>query len=280
MSRSQHAVSITSLLFLIALVAVVVHAQAVAGGEAPYFEAAQLLQDLSLSDREDLATIRALKYIEYGIILLIAFGAYYFLVRRPPQRRRRRVRSSEHRHRSRSDPSAWGDLLLVQQTGLPEGEPPPPATPGTGSTRDGPLESDRPGILVIEDFPEIRNILETALCDRFDVYLAGTGEEGVRLAKNHAPQLIWLDLGLPGTSGGEVLRQIRCIPAMKDVPVVICSSQAPDVVHEAGRSLEAAAVLGKPFSIEGLSDRLFGIYADWRASRQQKQSGPGMTQGG
>ena len=65
-------------------------------------------------------------------------------------------------------------------------------------------------ILVIDDEPQIRKLLKIVLeSNDFRVIEAATGAEGILLAANHTPELILLDLGLPDTSGHEVLLELR-----------------------------------------------------------------------
>jgi two-component system, OmpR family, KDP operon response regulator KdpE len=65
-------------------------------------------------------------------------------------------------------------------------------------------------ILVIDDEPAIRKLLEICLEDNdYKVWQAETGKEGIVLAATHPPDLILLDLGLPDTTGHEVLKDLR-----------------------------------------------------------------------
>ena len=65
-------------------------------------------------------------------------------------------------------------------------------------------------ILVIDDEPQIRKLLEITLeSNDFIVRLAENAKQGIQLAANHPPQLILLDLGLPDKSGQEVLKELR-----------------------------------------------------------------------
>ena len=65
-------------------------------------------------------------------------------------------------------------------------------------------------ILIIDDEPQIRKLLEITLkSNDYKTFLAETGHEGILLAANHTPELILLDLGLPDQSGHEVLKELR-----------------------------------------------------------------------
>ena len=95
LSPVNHMISIASMVILIglALFVLVWEPQHRAEETVPNHGGEQ--KEVTLSDREDLATIRALKYLEIGVVLMVLFGGYYFLTR-PRRRRRRRSRNSHH----------------------------------------------------------------------------------------------------------------------------------------------------------------------------------------
>ncbi len=77
-------------------------------------------------------------------------------------------------------------------------------------------------ILVIDDEPDIITYMETLLEDHdFKVISAGDGTEGLAKAQAEKPDLITLDITMPGKSGTEVFRMLRTDPGTKDIPVVI-----------------------------------------------------------
>src|SRR5687768_15611522 len=64
--------------------------------------------------------------------------------------------------------------------------------------------------LVIEDDDDVRNLVDAVLQQAgFEVYSAGTGREGVEVARQHQASIITLDVGLPDIDGFEVLRRLR-----------------------------------------------------------------------
>ena len=76
-------------------------------------------------------------------------------------------------------------------------------------------------VLVVDDEPQILRALSVNLRARgYDVTVAATGEEALRLAANHPPDVVLLDLGLPGIDGIEVVRGLR---GWTDVPIVVLS---------------------------------------------------------
>jgi two-component system cell cycle response regulator DivK len=82
-------------------------------------------------------------------------------------------------------------------------------------------------ILVIEDHGENRRILRLLLTSAgYEVIEASTGEDGVALAETARPDLIVMDIDLPGVDGYEATRRIKANPALKQIPIVVVTSYA------------------------------------------------------
>lgn len=112
-------------------------------------------------------------------------------------------------------------------------------------------------ILVIDDEPQIRRALRIGMERNGDkVLLAATGEEGLDLAALHQPDLIILDLAMPGIDGFEVCLQLR---EWCQVPIIVLSVR--DDEHDKIRALDAGAddYLTKPFSINELQARMRAV---------------------
>ena len=76
-------------------------------------------------------------------------------------------------------------------------------------------------VLVVDDEPQIRRALRTSLTAHgYEVETAGNGEEALVKAVEFAPDLVFLDLGLPDLDGTEVVRRMR---TFSDVPVIVLS---------------------------------------------------------
>jgi DNA-binding response OmpR family regulator len=109
-------------------------------------------------------------------------------------------------------------------------------------------------VLVVDDDPGIRTSLRLALEDEhYTVFEAGTGEHALDLVRDEPPDVVLLDLMLPGMDGFECCRQIR---ETSEVPVIVVSarSDVADVVD----GLEAGAddYVTKPFAVRELFARL------------------------
>ncbi len=82
-------------------------------------------------------------------------------------------------------------------------------------------------ILVIEDQEDNRRILRDLLASAgFEIIEALTGEEGVSLAESQAPDLILMDIQLPGFDGYEATRRIKANPALRRIPIIAVTSYA------------------------------------------------------
>jgi CheY-like chemotaxis protein len=90
-------------------------------------------------------------------------------------------------------------------------------------------------VLVVEDEPALQEAIKFKLEQRgIQVSLAATGEEALNLAKAQRPDLVWLDILLPGMSGLEVLEKMRQDRALKNLAVVMVSvSAGPEKIKEA-----------------------------------------------
>ena len=104
-------------------------------------------------------------------------------------------------------------------------------------------------ILVIEDQEDNRRILRDLLTSvGYDLIEAGTGEEGVTLAETQRPDLILMDIQLPGMDGYETMRRSKANLALRRVPIIAVTSYA--LSGDDAKALAAGydAYVTKPFS--------------------------------
>jgi len=101
-------------------------------------------------------------------------------------------------------------------------------------------------ILIIEDEQELSNILEAYLKrSGYDVILADRGDRGLDLWKKHHPDLVLLDLNLPGMDGIDLARKIR---QTDDTPIIMVTARVDEVDRLLGLELGADDYITKPFS--------------------------------
>ncbi len=119
---------------------------------------------------------------------------------------------------------------------------------------DGPAR-----ILIIDDEHDIVSGLEAALREEgFSVYAAFSGEEGLSLVGEYHPDIILLDMKMPGMSGADVLTTLKHTPATRTIPVIIltASESRMDEARVRVIGLGAHELLTKPFSISEIVNEI------------------------
>jgi two-component system cell cycle response regulator DivK len=112
-------------------------------------------------------------------------------------------------------------------------------------------------ILVIEDHEENRRILRDLLGHAgYEMLEAVTGEEGVAAAERERPDLILMDIQLPGLDGYEVTRRIKAQPALRGIPIIAVTSYALSGDEQKARDAGCDAYVTKPFSPRALLARI------------------------
>ncbi|HZS40059.1 MAG TPA: response regulator transcription factor [Polyangia bacterium] len=127
-------------------------------------------------------------------------------------------------------------------------------------------------ILVVEDDPSILRGLQMNLgLEGFRLVAARDGEEGIKFARSHRPDLIVLDLMLPKRSGMDVIRELRA--ADPETPIVVLSSKDQEADKVLALSLGADDYVTKPFGVAELIARIRA------ALRRRRRSKPGASFG-
>ncbi len=125
-------------------------------------------------------------------------------------------------------------------------------------------------ILVVDDEPKIREICRVYLEQNgFTVIEAGDGEQAVAKAIDHRPQLMILDLMLPGVDGCEVCRRVRQV---SDMPIIMLTAKVTEVDRIVGLELGADDYVPKPFSPRELVARVKAVLRRARAPRPERQA--------
>ena len=112
-------------------------------------------------------------------------------------------------------------------------------------------------VLVVEDFADNRDLLTEYLTFRgFTVDAAADGAAAIAKARRDLPDVILMDLRMPGLDGWEATRQLKADPATAKVPVVAVTAHALRPEVESARDAGCDAVVAKPFDIVALADAL------------------------
>ena len=148
--------------------------------------------------------------------------------------------------------------LLVKELKGPETGPlvPPPEGFSTGFSAVGVEDSvlasrhmARERILLIEDEPDIAEVLQYNLeKEGFAVELAHRGDSGLEALRRQAPDLLLLDLMLPGVDGLELTRLLKRDPNTSKLPIVMLTARGEEVDRIVGLELGADDYISKPFS--------------------------------
>jgi two-component system phosphate regulon response regulator PhoB len=110
-------------------------------------------------------------------------------------------------------------------------------------------------ILAVEDDQDLAELYESFLSwEGHDVLLAHNGDEALRLLRQR-PDVILLDLRLPDTDGGVLLRRLRREPGARHTPVIVVSATVPSE----SRIRDADAVVSKPFDISELLGTIYRV---------------------
>ena len=104
-------------------------------------------------------------------------------------------------------------------------------------------------ILIVEDQEDARRIVRDLLAvSDYELVEATTGEEGLALAERERPDLILMDIQLPGLDGYEVTRRIKANPALNHIPIIAVTSYALSGDEQKAYAAGCNGYVTKPFS--------------------------------
>src|SRR5262245_4846727 len=115
----------------------------------------------------------------------------------------------------------------------------------------------KPRILIIEDERGLTEVLSYNLQrEGYEVLVAHDGQEGLRKAQMQLPDLVILDLMLPGMDGLEVCRELRGGERTRNVPILMLTAKAEETDQVVGFTMGADDYVPKPFSVKVLLQRV------------------------
>jgi two-component system OmpR family response regulator len=122
-------------------------------------------------------------------------------------------------------------------------------------------------ILLVEDDPDIRLVATMALesVGGFSIVSCGSGAEALARFGETAPDLVLLDVMMPGMDGPETLAALRRLPGGGDVPVVFMTARVQAGEIAGYREMGAVDVIAKPFDPMTLSETVREIWRAWHA---------------
>jgi DNA-binding response OmpR family regulator len=109
-----------------------------------------------------------------------------------------------------------------------------------------------PRILIVDDEPAVADVIEAVLRDEgYTVAVARDGARGLMLAREWAPDLILMDVLLPGLDGGTAIRVLKGESATASIPIIAMSAARTILAHSHDLD-DADGALAKPFDIDAL----------------------------
>jgi len=128
--------------------------------------------------------------------------------------------------------------------------------------------ADKPVVLIVDDNIANIEVLGAALANDYDIRFATGGAEGLALAKRAPPDLILLDVMMPGMDGFETCQRLRANPQMRDTPVIFIS--ALDAVADKVKAFKVGGsdYVTKPFQPEEVQARVSTHVNLYRARRK------------
>jgi diguanylate cyclase (GGDEF)-like protein len=134
------------------------------------------------------------------------------------------------------------------------------------------MRVSKPTILIVEDEYHLREILNFQLeVAGFTVIHAEDGPQGIQLATEHHPDLVLLDVMMPGFDGYEVCRRLRSSFATRDIPIIMLTAKTAEDDKVTGLENGANDYVTKPWQQRELMLRIRNVL-EW--SRQQRSASP------
>ncbi len=116
-----------------------------------------------------------------------------------------------------------------------------------------------PRVLVVDDDAEVAKSIEASLRKHYQVHVVYSGIEAIKEARRHRPDLIVLDVVMPGMDGLDTCRELRVDPALADVPILFLTALGRPEDRVAGLRAGADDYLTKPFNLDELQLRISAI---------------------
>jgi len=117
-------------------------------------------------------------------------------------------------------------------------------------------------ILICDDEDVLRELVRASLAERtVNVLEASTGDEALAVARRRRPDLIVIDMMMPGRSGLEVVREARSDPNLAETPVILLTARAQAADRDAATDAGVTRFVAKPFSLQTLLDAVDELLA-------------------
>ena len=131
------------------------------------------------------------------------------------------------------------------------------------------LVSDKPILLIIEDYKDMRDYLSDIFQEHFNCIFANDGESGISIAFDHTPDLILCDLMLPGITGYNVIDELKLDQRTSHIPIILLTARCDKESRMEGLRQHADDYLTKPFDSEELLLRLNNLLSTQMALKER-----------
>lgn len=129
-------------------------------------------------------------------------------------------------------------------------------------------------ILVVEDYDDVRRMLKVLLeSEKFRVLEAATGSQALEVIKHQRPDVILMDLALPGFDGFETIRRIRTIEGFQNTPIIVLTAYTGPSTYESAIRAGSNYFMAKPIDFDELAALLEEILSDQNTGKP-KQTRP------
>ena len=118
-------------------------------------------------------------------------------------------------------------------------------------------------ILVVEDYEDVRRMLKVLLeSELFRVLEASTGAQALKVVKNERPDIILMDLALPGIDGFETIRRVRRIDGFQNTPIIVLTAYSAQSTYETAVRAGTNYFMAKPIDFDELAGLLDEILVE------------------
>ncbi|MCF7878678.1 MAG: response regulator [Candidatus Omnitrophica bacterium] len=118
-------------------------------------------------------------------------------------------------------------------------------------------------ILIVDDEPDILKIVIFRLKGKgYQTISARSGENALQLLAGNRPDLIILDLRLPGINGDEVCRKIKADEKLKDIPVILLTASTGQDIEKLSKEIGAVDFIRKPFDSQNFINKVENIFRE------------------
>lgn len=148
-----------------------------------------------------------------------------------------------------------------------------PNSPSAPSSTGSASNTSRSTVLIADDDPEILTLLSIRLTKRgYTVLEAADGLQTLQVARSRHPDLVLLDVMMPGKNGWEVARELRSDPSLADIGIVMLTAIGEKVNEMTSPLYGADDFIDKPFNFDDLEKKIARVIDQRRSGRNESDA--------